>query len=103
MTTKEEVKILIENDWEMTDPSCNQMRKELIEDQSYSFREDRLINPKTRETEVFEKTLDIYDYDWWDKVEACEPFGYTAEQVDKWIAAGEETALILECIFELSV
>ena len=38
MTTKEEVKILLENGWEMTDPSCNQMRKELIEDQSYAFR-----------------------------------------------------------------
>ena len=103
MTTKEEVEQLIANGWEMTDPSCNQMRKELIEDQSYTFCEDRLINPDTKETEVFEKTLDIDDYSWSEIINACETFGYTAEQIDKWITEGEEIPLILECIFELSV
>jgi hypothetical protein len=103
MTTKKEIKRLIADGWEVTDPSCNQMRKELIEDKTYSFREDRIINPETKESEVFEDTLDYDDYQWSELVNACETFGYTVEQVDKWITEGEEIALMLECIFELSV
>jgi hypothetical protein len=100
MTTANKIKKLKADGWEMIDPSCNQMRKEIVKDKVYAFREDRIINPETKKTEVFECTLDYDDYDWWDKVEACESFGYTAEQVDKWITEGEEIALILECIFE---
>ena len=104
MTTKEEVKRLIENGWIVTDPSCNQMRKEIVKDKVYAFREDRLINPDTKETEVFERILNYNSYLWSELVSACETFGYTTEQVDKWITVGsEEIALILECIFELSV
>lgn len=103
MTTKEEVEQLINNGWEVTDPSCNQMRKELIEDKTYSFREDRLINPDTKETKVFKRTLNYDAYQWSELVNACETFGYTVEQVDKWITEGEEIPLMLECIFELSV
>lgn len=103
MTTREEILKLMTEGWIMTDPSCNQMRKEIVEDQIYAFREDRLINPDTKETLVFERTLNYDAYDWWDMVEACETFGYTAEQVSQWIDSGDETPLMLECIFELSM
>jgi hypothetical protein len=102
MTTNKEISELLANGWEMTDPSCNQMRKEIIEDEMYAFREDRIINPETKETGVYEDELCYDAYDWNELVEACESFGYTAKQVDKWIAEGAEIALMLECIFELS-
>jgi len=102
MTDKKEIQKLLAEGWIMTDASFNQMRKEIEEDRIYAFREDRLINPKTRETAVFEAELNYDDYDWWQKVNACEAFGYTAKQIDKWITEGEEIPLMLECIFELS-
>ena len=95
------IKALIDEGWEITDPSCNQMRKEIVEDKIYSFRENRIINPITKETKVFEETLNYYDYSWFELVEACEAFGYNAKTIDKWITAGEEIPLMLECIFEL--
>lgn len=90
----------IDDTWTCTDPSCNQWRHDISETEFY-FREDRIINPETEETETYEATIDLDDYSWWDIVEACEPFGYTPEQVDKWMTEGEELALIAECIFEL--
>ena len=101
MTTIEEVNKLKRLGWELTDASTNQMRKEMKEDTIYAFREDRIINPDTKETEVFEAILDYGDYSWGEIVEACNTFGYTPEQVDKWITEGEEIPLMLECIFEL--
>lgn len=88
------------NKWIVTDPSCNQMRLCIIEDQIYAFKEDRIINPETNETESFQATLDYNDYTWSELVNACKPFGYSAKQVDKWITEGEEIELMLECIFE---
>ena len=100
-TSKAQIKKLIAMGWIMTDPSCNQMRKEIVEDMIYSFREDRIINPKTKKIEVFERTLDYDKYSWHEIVSACETFGYSAKRIDKWITEGEEVPLMLECIFEL--
>jgi hypothetical protein len=103
MTTAKELKRLILTGWVMTDPSCNQLRKTVVEDGIYKFREDRWIDPITKESVVFEKTLIYGDYSWAELVNSCETFGYTAKQIDKWITEGEEIPLMLECIFELSV
>ena len=103
MTTLNEIKKLIADGWIMTDPSCNQMRKEIVKDKIYAFREDRRIDPITKESVVFEVELDYDDYSWQEIIDACESFGYSAKQTDKWITEGEEIPLMLECIFELEV
>jgi hypothetical protein len=102
MTSKNEIKKLIANGWEITDASCNQMRKEIVKDEIYSFREDRIYNPVTKETKLFEKTLNYNDYTWIELIDACNSFGYSNKQIDKWITEGEEIPLMLECLFELS-
>jgi hypothetical protein len=89
------------NEWIITDPSCKQARRVVIEDQVYDFRENRIINPKTGETELFERQLDYNDFARSEIINACEAFGYSAEQVDRWITEGEEIPLMLECIFEM--
>ena len=88
-------------EWIITDGSNNQAYVQ-INDCTFLFRENRIINPETKETEVFEMEVCLDDYDWFEKVDACEAFGYSAEEVDKWITEGEEQPLITECIFELS-
>lgn len=96
----------LENEgWICTDPSCNQYRKDLDGDNGdvYLFREDRTINPETGETKEYQTEIDLKNYGWLEKVEACEPFGYNTEQVDEWINRGEEKALIAECIFEMDM
>jgi len=102
-TTKKEIIELQKDGWVLTDPSCNQMRKEIVKDNIYQFREDRLIDPISKTYEVYEDTLNYYDYDWWNLVDSCRPFGYTRKQVDKWITERKEIALMLECIFEQSI
>ena len=87
-------------EWIITDPDTNQMYKRLNDD-TYLFREDRIIDPITGETETFELEMSLDNYDWWEIIEACKTFGYSAEQVDKWLAEREELELILECLFEL--
>lgn len=88
--------------WTITDPDTNQMYRAVRDEPlTLEFKEDRLIDPITGETEVYQSTMCIDDYNWREIVDACAPFGYTAEQVDKWLVEGEETELILECLFEL--
>lgn len=87
--------------WILTDESCQQYCKEIQAGKIYRFKENRLINPKTGETEHFELELDYEDYSREELLAACATFGYTTEQVDQWIESGEEIPLMLECIFEL--
>jgi len=89
-----------ENEWICTDPSCNQYRKD-ISSAIFAFKEDRIINPETKESEKYESIIDINDYTWDEIINACGSFGYNAKQVDKWLTEGEELALIAECLFEL--
>jgi hypothetical protein len=100
-TTKTQIKKLIAEGWIMIDPSCNQMRKEIEKDNIYSFREDRIINPKTKEKRVFKKTLEYNKLSWEQIISACKTFGYLATDIDKWMTEGEEIPLMLECVFEL--
>jgi hypothetical protein len=97
------------NDWVVTDPSCNQMYKTIVENQIYLFREDRTINPETGETEVYESLMDINDYDIAEMTDALAVFGYASRLstveaqaiVREWVDNGENIDLILECLFEL--
>jgi hypothetical protein len=88
------------NKWIITDPSCNQKRMDISETR-FLFAEDRIIDPKTGERETYESEIDLDNYDWFEIVEACEVFGYSAKQVDDWLNTGEEFPLIAECLFEL--
>lgn len=87
--------------WTVTDPSCNQQRK-TISETLYVFREDRIVNPVTKETEPFEAEINLEDYTWTEIVDYCSPFGYSAKQVDDWLTCGEHLELIAECIFEMT-
>lgn len=82
------------SDWVITDASCNQRRLEVIENEEYIFQEER-------DGKIFEMTLKYSEFSRYQLVNACEPFGYEAEQVDKWITEGEEIPLMLECVFEM--
>lgn len=86
--------------WICTDPSCNQYRRRLG-DNRFEFKEDRVINPETKETETVSCEIDLNESTWFEMIDACEAFGYTTKQIDKWISEGEESELIAECIFEL--
>lgn len=88
-------------EWICTDPSCEQYRRD-ISDYEFEFKENRIVNPDTSETRCYQTIINLKDYDWWEMVEICETFGYTAKQVDKWLTEGEELDLIAECIFELT-
>lgn len=83
----------LKDHWVVTDPSCNQMYLELAKDKIYLFKEDRIINPVTRETEEYVSTMDIADYSEDDILEALETFGLNRDECDN--------CLILECLFEL--
>jgi hypothetical protein len=91
----------VHNEWILTDPSCNQMRKTVVEGKIYLFKEDRIINPKTKETNTYESEMNISDYNKHEIISACKSFGYSDIQIDKWISEGKEIELILECLFEL--
>ena len=97
MTDKE----LEKEGWVQTDGSTNQYYKEVIEGEIYIFREDRVINPETNEKITVINEMVYDDYDWHEIVSACEGFGYSAKQIDKWITEGEEIPLMLECVFEM--
>jgi hypothetical protein len=86
--------------WKVTDPSCNQMMK-VLGDNVFLFREDRVINPETKETEVYESLIDLSDYTQEEMFESVQPFGYSFNEMASWIDNGEDLALIAECIFEM--
>ena len=91
----------VTKNWIVTDPSTNQQRLK-IDTVRYKFKEDRIINPETGETELFDMDINIDNYLWPEIVKACGPFGYTDKQVMKWILE-RDFDIIAECIFEMSV
>jgi len=93
-------KLLKLNDWVVTDPDCNQMRKQLTETR-FLFKEDRIVDPLTGKIGVFESDIDLDDYCWKDIVEACLSFGYSEQTILEWIAQGNQNALLAEHLFEL--
>ncbi len=87
--------------WHQTDPSCNQYRKDLGENK-FLFREDRIINPETKETEVYEEEIHLADYTQEQMFVFVETFGYSFNEMCTWIDEGKNLDLIAECIFEMS-
>ncbi len=101
MTTENEINELIAEGWVVTDEDSAQLMKEIVKNEIYLFREDRLIDPSTGETEVFEEEMRWEDYPYADIMEACSPFGYGSHEINKWIITEENIPLMLECIFEM--
>ena len=66
------------------------------------FKEDRVVDPVTGDTETYESHINALDYTYKEMEDACISFGYTKSQVSAWIAH-KEYMLILECLFELEV
>lgn len=91
---------LIEEGWILTDPSCNQYGKK-ISDSIYAFREDREIDPKTKEVEVFQSEIDLDDYHPEEIKDAINFFGYDCVEDVEEIYGEEYKWIIAECIFEL--
>ena len=100
-----ETKIHVEyiNEWVQTDASCNQYRK-YISDTTFLFKEDRIINPETKETEVYESEIDINDYDEKNITSMLASYGYNKE-LDGYYYDSElnrvPNEIIAECIFEM--
>lgn len=86
--------------WVQTDGSRNQYKK-TISKTSFLFREDRIIDPITKDVELYESEIDLEDYSWWELIANCAVFGYRPEQVAKWLIDGTDLDLIAECVFEL--
>ena len=87
--------------WIYTDPNCNQYRRDISENE-YEFKEDRIINPITKETEKYSTIIDLRDYDLEEIIDICDAFGYSEEQVTMWLNNKKELDLIAECIFEMT-
>lgn len=90
----------IKNKWIITDPSCNQVMKQ-INEKEFKFKEDRIINPSTGEIEVYEEEIDLDDYSIEFMRSVLITYGYENE-LDHWIKTRTNFALIAECIFEQS-
>ncbi len=86
--------------WIQTDASCNQYRKD-ISKLVFLFREDRIIQPITREIEKYESEIDLNDYTFEEMLDIIRSYGYTKEELIEWITTGENLSLIAECIFEM--
>lgn len=78
--------------WTTTDPNCNQKGRQ-IDERTYEFQEERLSNPETGETYLYEAEIYLDSYTIAEMKDAMKAFGYDELQ-DNWIVA--------ECLFELS-
>jgi hypothetical protein len=72
-----------------------------LTDQIYQFKENRLINPETKEVELFESEIDLSNYTQDEMFNDVKPFGYTFNEMCTWIDEGTNLDLIAECIFEM--
>lgn len=86
--------------WKCTDTSCNQYVKQ-IGNNTFLFKEDRIIDPITKETEIYESEIDLGDYTASEIVSICDAYGYEEIDVRLWLNNGENSALMAECIFEM--
>ena len=93
------IKIMFEQaGWDCTDPDNLQFRLEIEADEEYRFCQRTLFPDKSQQW-----VFDEYKYSEIEHVElmeACKNFGYTHQQIDRWICEGEEIPLMLECLFE---
>jgi hypothetical protein len=92
---------IIMGEWKQTDASCNQYGRQ-IADGIYEFKEDRIINPVTKETETFENEISLWDYSDEEKKSALDSFGYTKKELANW-SIEDVNWITAECLFEESV
>ena len=85
--------------WIETDPSCNQYCRKITDD-LYELKEDRIVNPETKETEVFQMKIRISEYSEKEINDAMKHFGYSEDDIEEYISS-EEYQIIAECLFEL--
>lgn len=95
------VELNLLNGWVLTDPSCNQYRKEIVKNQIYEFKEERLTNPISGATDEYKNILDFNKCTPDQLIDACSTFGYSREEVQDWISGNHNIELMLECLFEL--
>lgn len=86
--------------WICTDSSCNQYRLDLGGNK-FLFKEDRIKDPVTKETYVYESTIDLSNYSQEEMFKDVESFGYSFNEMSTWIDEGKNLDLIAECIFEM--
>lgn len=92
---------LTDNEWIITDPDTKQMYREVKAGEQYYFRENRGLCMDTFEPKVFEKLMNIRDYNPLQQVRACTTFDYPYADAVEWVRSGSNVELILECLFEL--
>jgi hypothetical protein len=86
--------------WILTDPACNQYMMKLT-DTIFKFKEDRLSDPITGSTYLYESEIHLNEYTQEEMFEAASTFGYSFNTIATWIDEGENLDLIAECIFEM--
>lgn len=84
--------------WKTTDMDCRQQFKK-IDENCFLYREDRISNPETGETYVYESAMNFDDYDEDELERGVEAYYKNVDEVksiygDKW------KQIVLECIFE---
>jgi len=89
--------------WICTDQDTNQYRCQRSS-VVFEFKEDRIINPETGETEVYENVIDLDDHAEIEIAEALNTFGhvYHGDYIVEGFDVEESIELIAECLFELS-
>ena len=87
-------------EWIITDPSCNQMRKDISKNH-FAFEEDRIYNPETKETYLYESEINLNDYTQEEMFNDVKAYGYSFNEMCTWIDEGINLDLIAECIFEM--
>ncbi len=91
-----------DHSWVCTDESCNQYRKQ-IDKGVFIFKEDRCIDPVSKEVEVFEETISLGDYSQEEMFSDVSSFGYSFDEMCTWLEKSVNLDLIAECIFEMRV
>jgi len=91
----------MENEWIVTDPDCNQRCRQ-ISRFVFEFEEDRISDPLTGKTYTCTGEIDLENTDIDEIIDSCGAFGYSKDEVLRWMYRGENLALMAECIFELT-
>ncbi len=86
--------------WLTSDYDCRQKFKKLDENR-FLYREDRISNPETKETYVYEELMDFTDYDEDDLEKGVKAYYKNLDEV-KSIYSDDWKQIVLECIFEQS-
>ena len=81
----------------LTDPSCSQVRIDNLDrkNEEFIFSQYETFNPKTGELILRTETIDLADYSYESKVDACDAFGVKVLET--------EPVLLAEYLFELGV